>query len=88
MICMYIRGPGLLPLEFPSLSNGSRRHGDGRRHQEQLTGAECCLTQQQAASDSAEVTSGQGGMPVGMDVSGELMWSVGFSVGGHLWAAA
>ena len=49
MICMYIRGAGLLPLEFPSLGNGSRRHGDGRRHQEQLTGAECCLTQQQAA---------------------------------------
>lgn len=45
MICMYIRGAGLLPLEFPSLGNGSRRHGDG----EQLTGAECCLTQQQAA---------------------------------------
>lgn len=61
MICMYIRGTGLLPLEFPSLSNGSRRHGDdGWRHQEQLTGAECCLTQQQAASDSAEVTSGRG----------------------------
>lgn len=54
MICMYIKGTGLLPLEFPSLGNGSRRH------QEQLTGAECCLTQQQAASDSAEVTSGRG----------------------------
>lgn len=54
MICMYIRGTGLLPLEFPSFGNGSRRH------QEQLTGAECCLTQQQAASDSAEVTSGRG----------------------------
>lgn len=50
---------GLLLLEFPSLSNGSRRDGDCR-HQEQLTGAEGSLTQQQAFSGSAGVTSGQG----------------------------
>lgn len=71
----------LLPLELPSLSNGSRRHADGG-HQEQLTGA--------VMSDSAA-----GLLWLSIEVAPVKVWDAcGYrclldsSVRGHLWTAA